>query len=469
MLTQYNLVTNNYNIEYRELNGIDHIVLPVIMMVEGVHNGSSGPLFHPATELGRNPSLWNGMPVVVNHPMVNGNPVSANSPDILNEYQIGQIFDAYFEDNKLKGYVWINLEKAQSKFPEVLEYIENKKPLDVSVGVFNEVDEVQGIWNNEEYVGIATNHIPDHLALLPGGTGACSWNDGCGIRINQEGKMTKEKENKGVNTYLNTLSNEYKELGYKLQEVLNQKDKTGEYYYLDALYDSYIVYRVEKPEGSYYYKEDYEVNNDGNVTLKGNPIQVKREVSYPSVNNEQNTQGGKMSKEFKPCCPEKVEKIISINSTFTKEDKEWMEKLSEEQLNKIQALAESKVEVKEVEVEKEVTKEDALNALSEHLSDPEKFMDLLPKEIQEQLKHGLKLHNDQKMEFIKKITANSEAWTEDELKAKSFDELQKMASLIKEPVDYSVMGVGNVPTNNEENTDEDLLLPVGVQINKEDK
>ena len=61
------------------LNGREYIVVPVTMMVEGVHQGSQGSLLHTAEELGKIPESWNGIPVTVGHPAVEGKFVSANS------------------------------------------------------------------------------------------------------------------------------------------------------------------------------------------------------------------------------------------------------------------------------------------------------------------------------------------------------------------------------------------------------
>ena len=39
----------NYIVKTKKHQGKDFLVVPVTMMVEGVHNGSHGRLFHPIT------------------------------------------------------------------------------------------------------------------------------------------------------------------------------------------------------------------------------------------------------------------------------------------------------------------------------------------------------------------------------------------------------------------------------------
>ena len=70
-------VNGDYVIRSDVYEGRTHIVVPVIMMVEGVHNGSQGPLLHLAEDLGKFPESWDGIPVTIQHPTVDGGNVSA--------------------------------------------------------------------------------------------------------------------------------------------------------------------------------------------------------------------------------------------------------------------------------------------------------------------------------------------------------------------------------------------------------
>jgi hypothetical protein len=73
----------NYEVFYRKYQGKQYLIAPVTMMIEGVHHGSHGPVLHLIDELGKFPEAWNGMPVVVDHPQMDGVSVSANYPDII--------------------------------------------------------------------------------------------------------------------------------------------------------------------------------------------------------------------------------------------------------------------------------------------------------------------------------------------------------------------------------------------------
>ena len=184
----YQVKSNNYEPRTETYMGKKHLVVPVVMMVEGVHCGSAGPLFHSIEELGKYPASWNGIPVSIQHPEQDGQYISANSPEVLERQTVGQVFNTRTDGNKLKAECWVDIERIMSISPEAYAYLNSKRPLEVSIGVFTDDVDTEGEWNGEHYSAIATNHRPDHLALLPGGTGACSWADGAGIRINSKQK-----------------------------------------------------------------------------------------------------------------------------------------------------------------------------------------------------------------------------------------------------------------------------------------
>lgn len=190
----------NYTVREETFQGKPHLVVPAVMMVQGVHRGSHGPIYHGADQLGRFPEAWNNIPVVVNHPEVDGTNVSAGSPRIMEEYAVGRVFNTQMDGQKLKSELWLDPEALARISPDALAYIKAGKAMDVSVGVFTDEDMVTGEWNGERYDAVASNHRPDHLALLPvnpdgtGGVGACSWADGCGLRTHGKGWSDKARE-----------------------------------------------------------------------------------------------------------------------------------------------------------------------------------------------------------------------------------------------------------------------------------
>lgn len=153
--------------------------MPVVMIVDGVLNDAL--VTHE--EYGKLPEAWNDRPVVVYHPQVNGEHVSAGSPDIIEKSGIGRVYNVRVEKGQLVGEIWADPEQAaRIGRTELLNALESDVVVEVSTGYFSSREDTQGEYNGKPYVHIDRDIIPDHLALLPAEVGACSVADGCGTR-----------------------------------------------------------------------------------------------------------------------------------------------------------------------------------------------------------------------------------------------------------------------------------------------
>ncbi len=167
------------------LEGREHYVCPVVLIREGVLNGSGGPLFYPRDEIAKSERLWNGKPIVVLHPDINFNEGSAGAPEVFDQQKVGSVFNVRFDGHRLLGEAWIDVEKAEQVDKRLIGAILANKPIEVSTGLYTEAEPIQGVHNGREYHAIATEHRPDHLAILLDSEGACSIADGCGmLRLN---------------------------------------------------------------------------------------------------------------------------------------------------------------------------------------------------------------------------------------------------------------------------------------------
>jgi hypothetical protein len=185
------------------MEGRDYLVVPMIMMCEGVHNGSNGPLYYPAPEMARMPAVWNHKPIVIYHPTRNGTAASACDPDVISSRKVGVVMNNVFIENKWRAEAWLEEDRLRAVDPRVLTMIENNEMSEVSTGLFTENEATPGTWNGEEYVAIARNYGPDHLAILPDIKGACSIEDGAGLlRANAEpvveNRYFSAKERRGM-------------------------------------------------------------------------------------------------------------------------------------------------------------------------------------------------------------------------------------------------------------------------------
>ena len=198
-------------------NGEQYLVCPVVMLVEGVHNGSNGSLFYPAAELAKKPSAWNGVPVTVYHPTINGVAVSASHPDVAPQ-KVGEIRNAKWDGKKLRAEAWIDTERLEEAAPELVDLIDGDAGvIEVSTGLFTDNEFQAGWFGGKNFELVARNHKPDHLAILPKGHGACSVSDGCGLfQTNEENNMHNE-----TGLPLPTM-----DFGYK-EPVLNAAEAEG--------------------------------------------------------------------------------------------------------------------------------------------------------------------------------------------------------------------------------------------------
>lgn len=183
-------LANNLSSHTRKakLNGREYLVAPMVMINPGVLNGSQGPLYYPFDEIQKTAGAWNHMPVVVNHPTNNGKPISARSPEVLERYGIGFVFNTTTEDGKLKAEAWIDLDKAALVDNRIVDSLLSGNKIELSTGLFtdNEPADEGATYNGKNYQYTARNYRPDHLAILPDQIGACSVTDGCGVLVNCE-------------------------------------------------------------------------------------------------------------------------------------------------------------------------------------------------------------------------------------------------------------------------------------------
>jgi hypothetical protein len=292
-----------------------HLVVPVVMMVEGVHSGSQGALFHSIDELGKFPESWNGIPVVIYHPEEDGQAISANYPDVIDKMTVGRVYNTQVEGKKLKAEVWFDEEKLNTVSPQTLNDVNETKEVEVSLGMFTENEMEEGDYNGEKYVAIATNHRPDHLAILPDQIGACSCADGCGLGVN-----TKVKD---VNPEPNPDEEPDDEL------TLDKKCKK---------------------------KQSTEVNSGG-VALNSTVVE-----SVGLTRNINNNKGGqKMANNGNcPKCLEKINALIANTaSKFEEADREWLLTQEESVLDKLAPVEVEKIVEKTVEVNKLSTEDQA--------------------------------------------------------------------------------------------------------------
>ena len=127
-----------------EMAGQEYTVIPCVALVEGVLWPANAP--YPelalAEEFGRFPEGWDGRPVTLGHPQdADGNPVPANSPNVLEGVAFGQIFNTKLEGKKLKTEIWINKARATElgePFTNAVARLQDENTVaEISTGLFS--------------------------------------------------------------------------------------------------------------------------------------------------------------------------------------------------------------------------------------------------------------------------------------------------------------------------------------------
>jgi hypothetical protein len=366
--------------------GRPHVVAPCILLVEGVHPGSQGPLLYLEDELGAYPSAWDGRPVVIDHPRdADGLPIPAGSPEIMETHGAGfltgtHVIPSNGQPAKLKTELWLDVERMNVLAPRVLELVHGGLEVEISTGLFADATGTPGEWNGEAYHARAQNLRPDHLAILPTSTGACSWEDGCGIRANQKGDddmpsvvevlekttteqalgvVVEEPERRGrLRGVLNSLATAlgftvenrtgFKAVVQSLQNAVNAFDRpaigndTDSMHFVREVFDdgSFIFEKIQNGEASLF-KLSYEVDNKGQVTLGNDPEEVIEQRDYVKANDNitVNAPHNTKEREMTVC-----ELIAHEATAWSEDDREFLTGLTEDQLAKL-APVEVRVEV----------------------------------------------------------------------------------------------------------------------------
>lgn len=174
------------NLRTAQFRNREHLVIPVVGLVEGVVHAVNAPKpeLVLATELAKSVSTWNGRPVISTHPVLMGEHVSANLPEILEAQTFGLIFGANVDKKRLLLESWIDVARTLELGGDpqaVVDRAKAQKDIEISVGAMMTLEEVMGVFEGKSYAGIWRNIMSDHLAMLPEGQrGACSVAMGCG-------------------------------------------------------------------------------------------------------------------------------------------------------------------------------------------------------------------------------------------------------------------------------------------------
>ncbi len=290
-------ITSNISgpVRHAKLEGRDYVVVPTVILTEGVHAGSNGPLFYPADELSASPASWDHKPILVYHAMdTSGQFVSASDAGVIERQKIGFMLNTAWKDGKLCSEAWIEIDRASQIDSRVMNAIVQNRLMEVSTGLFTINDDTPGEFNGKAYISIARNYQPDHLAILPDQIGACSIDAGCGLlQLNHAvtpatAARLKRFVNRLVANDCGCAKTSYEDTRRELEALLRDKEPlsvnpgmaTPSGVWVLDLYDDSLVF--DKNGRSY--QQSYS-KEGGKIKLAGEPMEVMRVTSYKPITN----------------------------------------------------------------------------------------------------------------------------------------------------------------------------------------
>jgi hypothetical protein len=434
MFTTLTFNLTNSAIRNETLQGRKYVVAPMVMLTEGVHNGSNGPLLYKEAECKRAVVAWNMKPIVVYHPEINGKGVSACDQDILEKQQVGMIMNTRW-DGKLRAEAWIDENLATIVDDRVIAALEENKLMEVSTGLFIDNSGEPGEWNGAVYNAEAVNHQPDHLALLPDKIGACSIADGAGLL-----QLNEDAQSKGINVTrllareMDVLrrmvgnamshSNIHSALSRAIRELLNDKDHM---IWIEDVYDDFFIYNKE--DDKKLYKMAFSTSDTG-VTISGEPVEVVRITEYRTPagdfigNSAAHAPGGKVpvlqNKRSVKMDKEKFvnDLIVNESTKWTVDDKDALMAMDEGVLEKMVPIAND---------EKPSIAQAPVDSVSITM---EQYVNSAPAEFRDVLTNSLATYEATKQGLVEKIIANkTNKFTKEFLFTKGIGELQGIVAL----------------------------------------
>jgi cation transport regulator ChaB len=428
--------------------GRKFLVAPATLIVPGVLSGSKGPHLYPLEEIRRNPDSWNGIPIVVYHPYKDGKPVSAQSPDILEKQQVGWIFSSH-ANGRLRAELYFDEEKTRKVDERVLDALYKNKPMELSTGLHVESEPApeNSSYSGKQYSFVARNYKPDHLAILPDQTGACSLEDGCGLNVNSQGRFELE-------LVLNSIAPDY---------VMNPKGQWEPPEAGDAPEEVKKILRAV-----YSQWRDEHPSEDAAVKAKGAKIAwgaVKRAGWKKDAKGKWHKSQKTSNKEdtMDPLSEEQrtslVEQLINDCDCWDEEDKDVLSNLSDEKLQKLVAnvtrsyTSESKSTssetidlnsipmndlMEEMKRRKEMVGNDGPSGdtMNKRLT-AEEWLEQAPEEVKATFRYAHQIEQEQKDALVEKLTANIKDGTNKKIQAerlrrRSIDDLKADVELLPE-------------------------------------
>lgn len=401
-----NLATPTHRFEM--LEGVRNLVVPAVVLLEGVWEGSKGAVLYKKDVLGKDITNWDHKPALLYHPLLNYEGASACDPVVLDAQKVGLVLNTKFPD-KLAVEFWMPEERLKEKDERVYNDIIAGKKVEVSTGFYSKLEMGEGEFNGKKYIGVVNSICPDHIAILPDQIGACSIKDGAGLLTN-------------ALSYSQTYSLVTTALRAKMEAAGNYWDG-----YIEDNFPGFVIYK----DGGSLFKLAYVTGSSG-VSFQGQPVPVKRVVHYVTADGTTVNTANPPTQENTVDKKKVVSDLIS-NKSFVEKDREWLMTLTDDQLTNLGKLSEAanKPIPVPVPVPTPVVNVNPTPAPEKKPQSVDEYISNAPPEMQPVLRAGIEANKSEKAYLIGVIMANTRnKFTKEYLEAKTdMAELRAIAAI----------------------------------------
>lgn len=290
MLVLCSTQVNKEAVRRENIDGVEHIVVSSATLPDDI---VMNEIMYPAEEIEKSYQSLNLTLAPIEHPVINGEYVSAYDPRAIHEFHAGAFnTNVRREDGRVYIDKVINVQEAKKtdrgkrlldRVAE-LETSDSPRPIHTSVGVFISVEELDDMKTNslgQEYKLIARDMVFDHDAILLDSVGAATPDSGVGMAVNAKGEKIK------VSQALVTIDADdieemsFNEIRDALDSAIRQSPLDGDYV-ADVVNDKVIFWADEQLFSAPF------VMDGRTAKIVGIPVPVDRDVAYiPKTNSDE--------------------------------------------------------------------------------------------------------------------------------------------------------------------------------------
>jgi len=302
VMIQCRTLVNRDAVSRTSIDGVEHIIVSSATLPDDiVMNGG----LYPAEEIAAGFETLELTLSPVEHPVIDGQFVSANDPRAIHDFHAGAFnMNVRRENGRVHIDKFINVaealktERGKRLLDRIdeLENNDNPRPIHTSVGVFidlEELDEPQTNAAGDKFTWIARNLVFDHDAILLDSVGAAQPHQGVGVAVNRQGEQCRVDRHDLNNAPVkfNRLAalagnNEHQSVTQMERSVIDALERSAiDAHWIEELFPD--EGRVIFFSGDQLFEVPFVIDEQGIATIVGIPLPVERNVTFtPKTNSK---------------------------------------------------------------------------------------------------------------------------------------------------------------------------------------